>query len=352
MINFALKRIQIMTKTETLKLGQSIEPSFAEISVKGKAIRVPAAQIAGHTIVSNGSWLKIAEIHDEVWQAEQIADPEFVVEKLKQQPIKADIFTFAQKLPDVTPKYKWRVAWDNLAVIPIITFNDWWEKRLPQETRKNVRRSGRRGVITQVISIDDEVAHGLKQIYDETPFRQGRKFWHYGKSVEAVKRENSSYNERSTVIGAYVNNQLIGLLKMVHVGQTASIMQIISQNRHFDKRPANALLAKAVEICEQNRLVHFVYGQYTYGKNYDAPLTEFKRRNGFEQMLVPRYYIPLTLKGKIALRLNLHMGLRHFIPQPFESTILKCRSRFYHKAAKQDSVDTNESGGTSAVARS
>ena len=68
--------------------------------------------------------------------------------------------------------------------------------------------------------------------------------------------------------------------------------------RHFDKRPNNALIAKAVEICATEGKSHFIYGSYVY---YDpnSSLTEFKRRNGFEPVALPRYFIPLTLKGKL-----------------------------------------------------
>ena len=78
--------------------------------------------------------------------------------------------------------------------------------------------------------------------------------------------------------------------------------------KHYDKRPANALIAKAVELCEQQGMSYLMYCNYVYN-DPESSLTEFKRRNGFEQALVPRYYVPLTLKGKIALRLGLHRGV-------------------------------------------
>ena len=42
----------------------------------------------------------------------------------------ADIFTFAQKLPNTVPKHSHYMEWDNLAVIPITTYSDWWDKRV------------------------------------------------------------------------------------------------------------------------------------------------------------------------------------------------------------------------------
>ena len=59
----------------------------------------------------------------------------------------------------------------------------------------------------------------------------------------------------------------------------------------------NALIAKAAEVCEQKGISHLIYGQFIYGNKRRSSLVEFKRRNGFEQVNFPRYYIPLTLKG-------------------------------------------------------
>lgn len=306
--------------------------TFADVSIKGVIHKLPCAVVGPHTVISEGRMLKTATIHDEHWRPATVDEPQSFVATLKASALSADIFTFSQKLPDTTPKFRFRMDWDNLAAIPLTTFDAWWES-LPQETRKNVRRSGRRGVTTRVLPFDDALAAGLKKIYDETPIRQGRKFWHYGKDVAVVKRENASYADTCEWIGAFCADELIGVLKMVYVGQTATVMQIISENAHYDKRPANALLAKAVEICAQKKLTHFIYGQYVYGKNVDGPLTEFKRRNGFQQVLIPRYHVPLTLKGRLALALTLHLGLRRFLPYKIETLLQSWRLKMLQKNA-------------------
>ena len=129
--------------------------------------------------------------------------------------------------------------------------------------------------------------------------RQSRPFWHYGKDFERIKREHATYIERSEFIGAFFEGELIGFIKMVYVDRLAWIMAILALNSHYDKRPMNALLAKAMEICVQKESGYFVYGNYIYGNKKDSSLVEFKRRNGFERVDFPRYYVPLTLKGKI-----------------------------------------------------
>jgi hypothetical protein len=324
-----------------------MDQKFVEVSIKGVIHKQRCAVAGPHSIVSEGRWLRMASIYDEHWCPAKAEDPAALLTAIKTEGLKADILTFAQKLPDTKPKFSYRMEWENCAVIPLTTFDEWWEKRLPQETRKNVRRAARRGVTTRIVEFDDSVAAALKRIYDETPIRQGRKFWHYGKDVQIVKRENVSYLDTCEWIGAFYSEELIGVIKMVYVGKTASIMQIISMNKHYDKRPANALLAKAVEICVQKGLTHLIYGQYIYGKAADNPLTEFKRRNGFEQVLLPRYFIPLTLKGRIALGLNLHLGLRRLLPRKIETTLQVWRLKMLEKSVPKQT----ESEPVAAAAR-
>ena len=52
---------------------------------------------------------------------------------------------------------------------------------------------------------------------------------------------------------------------------------------HQDSRPTNALLAKAVELCEAKGVSCLIYGQFNYGNKRDNPLREFKIRCGFTE---------------------------------------------------------------------
>jgi hypothetical protein len=122
---------------------------------------------------------------------------------MRKSPLQADFLTFAQKIPDTTPHFEW----DNWAVVPITSFADWWEKRLPQETRKNVRRAARRGVVVNGARFDDDFVKGIQTIYNDTPIRQGRRFWHFGKDFETTKRISSTYLDWSEFLAAYFSRQ-------------------------------------------------------------------------------------------------------------------------------------------------
>lgn len=313
---------------------ETMSVSHTEIYVKGKPVSVLSARVEGRTIITTGKWIKLAVVQDEdLIEGEIVADPQSFVARLRETGLKADIFTFAQKLPDIAPRYDYHLEWDNLAVIPITTFSDWWEKRAESSVRRAVRKAAKLGLVVKVAEFNDEFVKGIVSINNETPIRQGRAFWHFEKSFEAVKRENSTYAERNTFLGAYYKDELVGFIRLTSVNKVASVIQLLSKMNHFDKRPANALIANAVEICQQRGASHLMYCNYVYN-DPNSSLTEFKRRNGFQQVLVPRYYIPLTCKGEIALKLGIHHGITKLVPRPLVAQLLRVRSIWHTRRLK------------------
>jgi hypothetical protein len=307
---------------------------LTEIRVKGKSIAVPSARIKGRTVIVTGSFLKTAVIQDEeLVQGNVVDDPGQFLAALRGSALKADIFSFAQHLPDVTPKYGYYLELDSAAVIPISTSQEWLEKRVEYDVKKALRKAAKAGLVVAPIRFDDAFVTGVCGIYNESSVRQGKPFWHYGKDFETIKREASTYLDRSEFIGAYYRDELVGFIKMIYVDGIARTVHVISQQRHSDKKPTNALIAKAVEVCEQKGRSHLVYGEYAYGESTRQRIktskTEFKRRNGFEEMLVPRYYIPLTVKGQLLLKLGLHRGIKAALPRPLLRTLRTAHSTFY-----------------------
>ncbi len=306
-----------------------MEANLAEIKIRGKAVKAPSTLINAKTVVVTGKWIRIAAVHDEEWLEGQVVDaPELFIAKLKESKLKADMLTFVQKLPHTQPKYKYHVEWDNTAAIPITSFQHWWEKRLPQVTRKNIRRAGKRGVVAKIVEFNDELVKGIVDIHNDSPIRQGIPFAHFGKEFDVVKEDYGTYLDRSDFIGAYYEGELIGIIKLLQMGEIASIMQILTKTQHYEKRPTNILIAKAVEVCERKGISFLVYGKYIYGNKIQSSLTEFKRRNGFEKILLPKYYIPLTLKGRVAIRFKLHLGLLGILPGGVISFLRALRSRY------------------------
>lgn len=277
------------------------------------------------------SWpVRVVAFHDEQWtESPLLNSPDACVQILLQYRPIPDIFTFAHAEGHVKPSGPFHLEWDNEAVVDLHRgFAFWWET-LPQESRKNVRRSQRRGVSVLPAKFDDDFVRGIAAIYNETPIRQGRRFPHYGKPLCQIRDENASYLERSELIGAYFQGQLIGFIKMVRVRSVYRIMQIVCLDAHQDKRPTNALLAKAVEIGCNKGGSQLVYGKFVYGTKESSPMTEFKRRNGFTRMEFPRYYVPLTRWGRLAISCNCHQGVKQSLPEPLVNLFLRARASFY-----------------------
>lgn len=306
--------------------------TLVDVSVKGKWTRAPGLFLEGKTIVVRGRWLKLAAIHDDAWLEAELDAPDVFVERLRARQsdgFAADIFTFAQKVPGSAPKYHLPMEWDSIAVARFATFKEWWDE-LPQETRKNVRRSQKRGVVISIQSLDDALVKGISIINDESPVRQGRPNAHYGKSLEQVRRDHSAFLDRSDFICAYLGDELIGFLKLVYRGEVASILNLAAKAVHYDKRPTNALVAKAVECCEAKNISYLTYGMYNYGNKRESPLREFKERNGFTEALTPRFYVPLTRWGSLCLKAGLHRGLLGILPHGVISWSVKLRAKWYN----------------------
>lgn len=301
-----------------------------EISVRGVPRMVPCVEVDERVIIASGKWPKMAEIRDEEWLEGDIASSAIdLVQTLRRdRRLKADIFSFAQKVTDPVPRLPYFHRLDSMAVIPIISYSDWFTNRISKQIRSDLSRAAKRGVIVREVEFTDEFVQGIVGIYNETPIRQGRQFWHYGKQFDAVKQMNITYLERSIFLGAYLGDELIGFVKMVHADGVAGLMQIISKEAHQDKRTTNALIAKAVEVCELKGFSHLTYANFRYAQGSDG-LTDFKRRNGFEELLVPRYYVPLSLRGKFILSLHLEKGAKALLPSSVLKSLKRVRASLY-----------------------
>lgn len=328
-------RVETTAPGETAAVGNGTAVGTTEIRVRGQSTMVPAVEIYGRTVVVTGKRLKIASVQDEdLCEGETVREPISFISALKASALGADLFTFCQRIPNTSRLHDYYTEWGNDATLPITTYEHWLKEGVEYSIRKSVNKAKRVGVVAECTAFDDEFVKAICRIYSEAPARQGRAFWHYKKDFETVKHELGTYLDRSVFIGAYYQGELIGSLKMTYVGSTAPIMQIFCSQNHFDKRPNNALLAKAVEICEQHGKEYLIYGNFTYN-DVDSSLTEFKRRNGFKPVDLPRYYVPLTLKGALALRLRLHRGLVGWVPPRLLKRAREVRAAWYARRSKQ-----------------
>lgn len=310
-----------------------------EVSAMGKKVRVPAIRLEDDVVVvMNGSLISIGEIFDAYWRtADSLPALTQIVQQLRGVENRPDLLTFVQRAPETQPLFDYYMELDNVAAIPVTSHERWLKEQISAATRRNIRTSEKKGITVRVDEYDERYVRGIMSIYNESPMRAGRKFWHYGKAFDVVESENGTYRERSTFLGAYCENEIVGYMKIVWDVRTAAIMQIISKLEYRDRRPNNALMSEAVRLCAKRGVSHLLYERLVYGNKGEDSLTRFKKENGFIRMDLPRYYIPLTTKGKIALALGLHRELKEVVPSGLRQRLVKWREKWYANRVKAES---------------
>lgn len=288
-------------------------------------------RIEGREVIIQGRICRVAHVDGEGFKF--LEDPKSGIAALRNYGVRADLFTFLQELPGTSPLYSYPSEWDNLAVLPISTFDHWWSKQIGFKARNKAKQAEKKGIVIREVPFDDSLARGIWEIYNEVPVRQGRRFPHYGKSVEAVHSMSASFLDSSVFIGAFDCARLIGFIKLTmnDARTQAGLMHILSLIGYRDKAPTNALVVQAVRSCADRGVTRLVYANFAYGKKSRSSLSDFKERNAFQRVDVPRYYVPLTPWGAVAFRLGLHRRLAEQMPESLAAMLREFRSRWYQR---------------------
>ena len=286
-------------------------------------------EVCGKEIRFRGSLVRIAHLDGEGYQF--LENPEAALKSLRESRPRTDVFTFVQRLSKPSPEYSYPMEWDNFAVVPISSFDDWMAHQINKKTRNMVRKAEKSDVSLREIPFDDALVRGIHAIYNESPIRQGRRFPHYGKDLEAVRKMTATFLDRSIFVGAFFQDNLIGFVKLVadESWNQAGLMHIVSLCRYRDKAPTNALIAHAVRSCAERNIQYLWYANFSYGRREGDSLVDFKRHNGFQRIEIPRYYVPLTALGHMALRLGLHHRLLEWVPGAVVTQYHKIRGLWY-----------------------
>src|SRR5262249_25408926 len=157
------------------------------------------------------------------------------------------------------PEFPFHSEWEGVAALPVTTFDHWISKQVTPTARNKIRKAQKSGVAVREVHYDDDFIRGMTDIFNETPIRQGRRFWHYGKDFATVKQQFSRYVFREDLLGAYYRDELIGFVMLGNAGRYGYLGQILSKIAHRDKAPNNALIAKAVEVCQRRQMPYLVY---------------------------------------------------------------------------------------------
>jgi hypothetical protein len=288
-------------------------------------------KISGEDIKIDRRLLQIAHLDGDGYKF--LSEPESVLIELRRTEMKPDLFTFIQRLRETSQRYAYPVEWDNMAVLPISTFEHWWTKQIGFKARNKAKQAEKKGIVVREVPFDDVLVRGIWEIYNECPVRQGRLFPHYGKSLEAVHKMSATFLDTSIFIGAFDADKLVGFIKLTadDSWSQAGIMHIVSMLEYKDRAPTNALIVQAVRSSAERHISYLVYSQFAYGKKLRSSLSDFKERNGFGRVDIPRYYVPLTHWGSLAFRLGLHRRLSERVPESVAAKLRNLRSAWYER---------------------
>jgi hypothetical protein len=283
-------------------------------------------KVCGQEIKVQGSLIRIARLEADGYYF--LDDPEFLLNGLRQAGARIDLFTFLQRLPESSPKFAYPMELDNVAAVPVSTFDHWWTRQITPEARNRARQAEKKGVVIREVPFDDALVQGIWELYNESPLRQGRRFRHYGKDLNTVYREEATFLDSSFFIGAFLGAKLIGFVKLT-ANQTqtqANLMNILSTIEHRDKAPTNALIAHSVRFCAERGISYLVYQSFSYGNKQWDGIMKFKQVNGFKRFDVPRYYVPLSFLGRAAFCLRLHHRFVDRLPESFVGRLRQLRN--------------------------
>lgn len=283
----------------------------------------------GRDVRIEGRFLRIARLDADRYQF--LDDPEVMLRPLRTSGFRIDLFTFMQRLPETLPKYPYPMEWDNLAVLPVTTFEQWWTKQIDNKTRNMVRKAEKKGILVREVPFNEALVQGIWEIYNEWPVRQGGPFRLYGVDLQTVRKVEAMYLENSIFIGAFLGDSLIGFVKLIHdeTRTQAGLRDIVSMIRHRDKAPTNALVAQAVRSCAERGISYLVYSNFARGKRGRDSLSDFKEHSGFKRIDLPRYYVPLTRTGWAGLRLGLHHRFVDRLPALVVAKLRELRKAWY-----------------------
>ena len=99
-------------------------------------------KVCGKEIRVRGGLIRIARLEADGYHF--LENQEELLNGLRQCGGRIDLFTFMQKLPERSPKYPYPMEWDNLAAVPVSTFDHWWTQQISFKARNGPGKQRKR----------------------------------------------------------------------------------------------------------------------------------------------------------------------------------------------------------------
>ena len=163
-----------------------------ETLVKGSRRSIECVEIGGQTFSVKRGLLTVVTLEDEWFN--EVRDPAAVIDALRRRsragaPI---CLLSVSGCRTSEPRFPYRRECESIAAVAIRDLRP-LVGRIRSSARRAIRsaRAGKWASTCASAPYDDEFVRGMTAIFNETPIRQGRRFWHYGKDFETVKRQFS-----------------------------------------------------------------------------------------------------------------------------------------------------------------
>jgi hypothetical protein len=229
-----------------------------------------------------------------------------------------DLLSFVQRsFLGSVPSFSFPSETEVIGLLRITSFDNWWRFQIGKKVRERIRGADKKGVKVKLVEPDEDFFRGALDIYNETPIRQGLRYSGYGLSLGSV-RDKFKGLERSDILGAYFEGKLIGFVWIVYGDKVASIESYVSLIEYRNKAPNNILMAETVRRCSEKGFTFLWYARMGYLQGLDS----FRKHNGFIASPNPRYFVPLSAKGVLAVKLRLHKGLEYALPAKMVRTVM------------------------------
>ena len=177
------------------------------------------------------------------------------VEEVRKSGLRADILTLLEDINNPIAKYSFYQEVERLAVLPITTYDEWFSKQLYNKPRNALRKALKSGIEVRLEEFGEPLLLGIKSIYDESPVRQGRQNRHYKKDLETIRKEHSTFLERSQFIAVYFAGEMIGFAKVTFAQELGFIMNFLAKDQPSRQS------AKQRHTCESGRDLRRPQGQ-------------------------------------------------------------------------------------------
>src|SRR5947209_4444097 len=124
---------------QPLVTSPTLAPRFftKEALHEGKPVAVRCLAVDGKTYAIRSGPVTVLALEYE-WY-DDVADPRPVIRLGERGAPPADLFTFSQRVPDVEPRFPFHLEWEDLGVLPITSYDDWWKCKIKSRTRNHIR---------------------------------------------------------------------------------------------------------------------------------------------------------------------------------------------------------------------